>query len=145
MNEFEINTLLNNGLIQQALYAFAFLFATWFAGRCAVVTNETGNANLFSKIVISGFGLSSIYFLNLQFTYVDFHLKNYAHSLHNLKESGAEISSRGDTAIELFGRGNASEVPGMSLIPADPIGIVFIASLTLIILASIWMSGSNNE
>lgn len=145
MNEFEINTLLNNGLIQQALYAFAFLFATWFAGRCAVVTNETGNANLFSKIVISGFGLSSIYFLNLQFTYVDFHLKNYAHSLYNLKESGAEISSRGDTAIELFGRGNASEVPGMSLIPADPIGIVFIASLTLIILASIWMSGSNNE
>lgn len=145
MNEFEINTLLNNGLIQQALYAFAFLFATWFAGRCAVVTNETGNANLFSKIVISGFGLSSIYFLNLQFTYVDFHLKNYAHSLYNLKESGAEVSSRGDTAIELFGRGNASEVPGMSLIPADPIGIVFIASLTLIILASIWMSGSNNE
>tara|TARA_B100000029_G_scaffold506836_1_gene590328 strand:+ start:176 stop:613 length:438 start_codon:yes stop_codon:yes gene_type:complete len=145
MSEFEINTLLNNGLIQQALYAFAFLFATWFAGRCAVVTNETGNANLFSKIVISGFGLSSIYFLNLQFTYVDFHLKNYAHSLYNLKESGADISSRGDTAIELFGRGNASEVPGMSLIPADPIGIVFIASLTLIILASIWMSGSNNE
>ena len=110
-----------------------------------MVTNETGNANLFSKIVISGFGLSSIYFLNLQFTYVDFHLKNYAHSLYNLKESGADISSRGDTAIELFGRGNASEVPGMSLIPADPIGIVFIASLTLIILASIWMSGSNNE
>ena len=145
MSEFEINTLLNNGLIQQALYAFAFLFATWFAGRCAVVTNETGNANLFSKIVISGFGLSSIYFLNLQFTYVDFHLKNYAHSLYNLKESGAEVSSRGDAAIELFGRGNASEVPGMSLIPADPIGIVFIASLTLIILASIWMSGSNNE
>lgn len=145
MSEFEINTLLNNGLIQQALYAFAFLFATWFAGRCAVVTNESGNANIFSKIVITGFGLSSIYYVNLQFAYVDFHIKNYAHSLYNLKESGAAISSRGESAIEIFGRGNASEVPGMSLLPSDPIGIVFVASLTLIILSAIWMGGSNND
>ena len=145
MSEFEINTLLNNGLIQQALYAFAFLFATWFAGRCAVVTNESGNANLFSKIVITGFGLSSIYYVNLQFTYVDFHIRNYAHSLYNLRESGAEISSRGESAIEIFGAGNASEIPGMSLIPSDPIGIIFIASLTLIILSAIWMGGSNND
>ena len=145
MSEFEINTLLNNGLIQQALYAFAFLFATWFAGRCAVVTNESGNANIFSKIVITGFGLSSIYYVNLQFSYVDFHIKNYAHSLYNLKESGAAISSRGESAIEIFGRGNASEVPGMSLLPSDPIGIVFVASLTLIILSAIWMGGSNND
>ena len=145
MSEFEINTLLNNGLIQQALYAFAFLFATWFAGSCAVVSNESGNANLISKIIISGFGLSSIWFLNLQFTYVDFHLKGYAHALHNLKESGAKISTRGESAIELFGRGNASDVPGLNIIPADPIGIVFIASLTLIILSAIWMGGSNND
>ena len=145
MSEFEINTLLNNGLIQQALYAFAFLFATWFAGSCAVVSNESGNANLISKIIISGFGLSSIWFLNLQFTYVDFHLKGYAHALHELKESGAEISTRGESAIELFGRGNASDVPGLNIIPADPIGIVFIASLTLIILSTIWMGGSNND
>jgi hypothetical protein len=145
MSEFEINTLLNNGLIQQALYAFAFLFATWFAGRCAVVTNESGNANIFSKIVITGFGLSSIYYVNLQFSYVDFHIKNYAHSLYNLKESGAAISSRGESAIEIFGRGNASEVPGMSLLPSDPIGIVFVASLTLIILSAVWMGGSNND
>ena len=145
MSEFEINTLLNNGLIQQALYAFAFLFATWFAGRCAVVTNESGNANIISKIAISGFGLSSIWFLNLQFNYVDFHLKGYAHALYNLKESGAEISTRGESAIELFGRGNASDVPGLSIIPADPVAIVFIASLTLIILSIIWMGGSNND
>ena len=145
LSEFEINTLLNNGLIQQALYAFAFLFATWFAGRCAVVTNESGNANLFSKIVITGFGLSSIYYVNLQFTYVDFHIRNYAHSLYNLKASGADISSRGESAIEIFGAGNASEIPGMSLLPSDPIGIIFIASLTLIILSAIWMGGSNND
>ena len=52
MSEFEIQTVLNNSLIQQSLFMFAFLFAAWFSGRAAVVSNETGNANIISKIVI---------------------------------------------------------------------------------------------
>ena len=67
MNEFEIQIVLNNSLIQQALYMFAFLFSTWFAGRCAVVTQEKGNANMLSKVVISAFALSSIYYVNCRF------------------------------------------------------------------------------
>ena len=54
-------------------------------------------------------------------------------------------TERGESAIEIFGAGNASEIPGMSLLPSDPIGIIFIASLTLIILSAIWMGGSNND
>ena len=66
MSEFEIQTVLNNSLIQQSLFMFAFLFAAWFSGRAAVVSNETGNANIISKIVITAFALSSIFYINLQ-------------------------------------------------------------------------------
>jgi len=144
MGEVEITNIVQNGLINQALYLFAFAFLTWFAGRAAIVTNESGNANIFSKIVITAFGLSSIYYLNLQFAYVEWHLRGFGHSLAVLKESGGEISNRGIANIDLFG-GSANEVPDMNLIPSDPIALILIGSLTLIMLSAIWMNGSNND
>jgi len=144
MSEFEIQTVLNNSLIQQALYMFAFLFATWFAGRCAVVTNESGNSNIISKIVITAFALSSIYYVNFQVVWIDLHIKNYGHELAVLKESGADISARAEAAIELFGA-SASDVPTLGLIPENPIAIIFILSITLILLSGIWMNGSNDQ
>ena len=99
MSEFEIQTVLNNSLIQQALYMFAFLFATWFAGRCAVVTNESGNSNIISKIVITAFALSSIYYVNFQVVWIDLHIRNYGHSLAVLKESGADISASAQACL----------------------------------------------
>ncbi len=144
MSEFEIQTVLSNSLIQQALYMFAFLFSTWFAGRCAVVTNEQGNSNLASKILISAFALSSIYYVNFQICWIDLHIKNYGHSLAALKASGTELSARAESAIELFGA-NASEVPTLGMIPDNPVAIIFVISITLIILTGIWTGGSNQD
>ena len=143
MNEFEIQTVLNNSLIQQALYMFAILFSTWFAGRCAVVTQEKGNANMLSKVVIGAFALSSIYYVNWQICWIDLHIKNYGHSLAALKASGAELTARAEAAIEFTG--GSLEVPTLTLIPQNPIAIVFVISITLILLSGIWMSNSDKN
>ncbi len=144
MTEFEIQTVLSNQLITAALYMFAFLFATWFAGRCAVVTNEQGNANLVSKILISAFALSSIYYVNYQVCFIDLYIAQYGHSLAVLQQSGVELSGRALSAIEFTG-GSASDVPQLSLIPANPIAIIFVLSITLILLTGIWTSNSSND
>ena len=141
MSEFEIQTVLNNSLIQQSLFMFAFLFSAWFSGRAAVVSNESGNANIISKIVITAFALSSIFYINLQVCYIDLHVNNYGHSLAVLKESGVDISARAEAAIEFFGS-SASEVPMLGFIPESPIAIIFILSITLILLSGIWVSGN---
>ena len=96
------------------------------------------------SIVITAFALSSIYYVNFQVVWIDLHIRNYGHSLAVLKESGADISARAQAAIELFGA-NASDVPTLGLIPENSIAIIFILSITLILLSGIWMNGSNDQ
>ncbi len=143
MSETEIYQLMFSGLTVSGLFLIGFSFLTWFAGRCAVVTNEAGNSNLISKIVISAFALSSLWYVNLQFSYVALHINGAAHSLAVLKDSGAEISARSEQLVGLYGA-SSQNVPSLSLVN-DPIGIVLIASIAIILLSGIWLSGSNEE
>ena len=143
MNESEIYQLMFSGLTVSGLFLIGFSFLTWFAGRCAVVTNESGNANIVSKILISAFALSSLWYVNLQFSYVALHINSASHSMAVLKDSGVDISARSSQLIDTFG-GSSSEVPRLSLIN-EPIGIILVASIAIILLTAIWMGGSNND
>ena len=69
MTENEIFQIMFAGLQTQGLFLIGFAFLTWFAGRCAVVANESGNANIVSKIVTSAFALSSLWYLNINSKY----------------------------------------------------------------------------
>ena len=115
-------------------------FLTWFAGRCAVVANESGNANIVSKIVTSAvFALSSLWYLNMQFSYVSLVLNNAAHNLAVLKDSGTEVS--GFWSKHLLETYNASSSPVFTIsLINEPIAIILVVSIALILLSAIWMS-----
>ncbi|MEC9392081.1 MAG: hypothetical protein VYE11_01015 [Pseudomonadota bacterium] len=143
MTENEIFQIMFAGLQTQGLFLIGFAFLTWFAGRCAVVANESGNANIVSKIVTSAFALSSLWYLNMQFSYVSLVLNNAAHNLAVLKDSGTEVSGFGQNFIETY-NASSSQVPTISLIN-EPIAIILVVSIALILLSAIWMSDSNKE
>ena len=137
MTENEIFQIMFAGLQTQGLFLIGFAFLTWFAGRCAVV------ANIVSKIVTSAFALSSLWYLNMQFSYVSLVLNNAAHNLAVLKDSGTEVSGFGQNFIETYDA-SSSQVPTISLIN-EPIAIILVVSIALILLSAIWMNNSNND
>tara|TARA_B100000459_G_scaffold82096_1_gene45903 strand:+ start:123 stop:551 length:429 start_codon:yes stop_codon:yes gene_type:complete len=142
MNEFQIVSMMNSGLAMNGLFLIGFSFLAWFSGRASVIMHEKGNANLFGKIVVSAFSLTSIWYINLQFAYVSLGIRGAAHSMAILKEETGSVSARGQSLIDNFD--GSTEVPTFSLIN-EPVGLVLVISLTLCLLSGIWMTNSNEN
>ena len=142
MSEFEIWSSLNSGLAMNALFLIGFSFLAWFSGRASVVMHEKGNANLFGKIVVSAFSLSSIWYINMQFSYVALGISSAAHSMAVLKEENGSISARGQGLIDTFN--GSTEVPVFSLIN-EPAGLILIIAIAMCLLSGIWMGESSKD
>ena len=142
MNEFEIMSSLNSGLAMNGLFLIGFSFLAWFSGRASVVMHEKGNANIFGKIVFSAFSLASVWYINMQFSYVSLGIKGASHSMAVLKEESGSISARGQSLIDNFN--GSTEAPSFSLVN-EPAGLILIISLALCLLSGIWMGDSNND
>ena len=142
MNEFQIVSMMNSGLAMNGLFLIGFSFLAWFSGRASVIMHEKGNANLFGKIVVSAFSLTSIWYINMQFAYVSLGIRGAAHSMAVLKEETGSVSARGQSLIDNFG--GSTEVPTFSLIN-EPAGLILVISLALCLLSGIWMGDSNND
>ena len=142
MNEFQIWSTLNSGLAMNGLFLIGFSFLAWFSGRASVIMHEKGNANLFGKIVVSAFSLTSLWYINMQFSYVALGISSASHSMAVLKEETGSISARGQGLIDNFG--GSTEVPTFSLIN-KPAGLILIISLALCLLSGIWTGDSDNN
>ena len=142
MNEFQIWSTLNSGLAMNGLFLIGFSFLAWFSGRASVIMHEKGNANLFGKIVVSAFSLSSLWYINMQFSYVALGISSASHSMAVLKEESGSISARGQSLIDNFN--GSTEVPTFSLVN-EPAGLVLVIALAMCLLSGIWMGDSNNE
>ena len=102
MSEFEIWSTLNSGLAMNGLFLIGFSFLAWFSGRASVIMHEKGNANLFGKIVVSAFSLTSLWYINMQFSYVSLGISSAAHSMAVLKDETGSVSARGQSLIDNF-------------------------------------------
>ena len=142
MSEFEIWSTLNSGLAMNGLFLIGFSFLAWFSGRASVIMHEKGNANLFGKIVVSAFSLTSLWYINMQFSYVSLGISSASHSMAVLKDETGSVSARGQSLIDNFG--GSTEVPTFSLI-YEPAGLILVISLALCLLSGIWMGDSNND
>ncbi len=142
MNEFQIWSTLNSGLAVNGLFLIGFSFLAWFSGRASVIMHEKGNANLFGKIVVSAFSLSSLWYINMQFSYVALGISSASHSMAVLKEESGSISARGQSLIDFFG--GSTDVPTFSLVN-EPAGLILVISIALCLLSGIWMSDSSND
>lgn len=142
MSEFQIISMMNSGLAMNGLFLIGFSFLAWFSGRASVIMHEKGNANLFGKIVISAFSLTSIWYINMQFAYVSLGIRGAAHSMAVLKEETGSVSARGQSLIDNFG--GSTEVPTFSLF-SEPLGLILVISLALCLLSGIWIDNSKEE
>ena len=142
MSEFEIWSTLNSGLAMNGLFLIGFSFLAWFSGRASVSMHEKGNANLFGKIVVSAFSLTSLWYINMQFSYVSLGISSASHSMAVLKDETGSVSARGQSLIDNFN--GSTEVPTFSLIN-EPAGLILVISLALCLLSGIWMGESNND
>ena len=142
MSEFEIWSTLNSGLAMNGLFLIGFSFLAWFSGRASVIMHEKGNANLFGKIVVSAFSLTSLWYINMQFSYVSLGISSASHSMAVLKDETGSVSARGQSLIDNFV--GSTEVPTFSLIN-EPAGLILVISLALCLLSGIWMGDSNND
>ena len=142
MSEFEIWSTLNSGLAMNGLFLIGFSFLAWFSGRASVIMHEKGNANLFGRIVVSAFSLTSLWYINMQFSYVSLGIRSASHSMAVLKDETGSVSARGQSLIDNFG--GSIEVPTFSLIN-EPAGLILVISLALCLLSGIWMGESNND
>tara|TARA_B100001758_G_C17866639_1_gene331736 strand:+ start:104 stop:514 length:411 start_codon:yes stop_codon:yes gene_type:complete len=135
MSEFEIQSLFNSFLISNALFFAGNVFLLWVAFRASLGIRDNGG-NLLSKVLVSLFGLGIVY-LNLQnggFLQVNWESTAYAlGQLDTLTENGQRF-------VDFL---NITEPPTFSLIPSNPIFIVWWIVVTAMILLPIWVKKEN--
>ncbi len=137
MNEVEIYNNLNNSLIATGLFFIGWAFLVWVAGRAVTIAIEN-NAGIITKIVTTIFGLTAVWQFNNVLSFVPWNFAGAGHSLAVLKESGVDLSARSESFLGITGS-SASEVPQLSIIPADPFTLLFILSALYLVVARLWI------
>jgi hypothetical protein len=130
MTEFQIISQFNSFLISNAIYLAVFTFLLWMAFRGVIRLSENGGT-IFNKVLSSLFSLTVVYF-NLQtlgFLYANW--QGTAYSLSQLDN----LSPTAESFVNFVGGGS---LDGFSLIPADPIAIIFWIVVLISLLVPTW-------
>ena len=117
MTEFQILSQFNAFLISNAIYLAVFTFLLWMAFRGVIRLYENGG-NLLNKILSSLFSITVVYF-NLQtLGFLTANWYGTAYSLSQLEE----LSPAAQSFVDFVDGGS---LDAFSLIPADPVAVVF--------------------
>ena len=133
--------------IQDAYLGLMQLFATFFVGNVLLlwmmfsgVSNAyIYGANTFGKVLHSVMSLCIVSFFAGTYSNISSTVNNWAYAL---SESGEELNG----ALQLFVETTeATEYVSSSLIPSDPIGIVFILAILIGLIGGMWTSPAPKE
>ena len=135
MNEYEIMNLFNTFWVSNGLFFVGNAFLLWVAFRATIGVRDNGGG-LLTKILVSLFGLG-IVFLNLQnLGFLQVNWESTAFALSQLDN----ISENSQRFVDFL---NITEAPEYSLVPANPIFIVWWIVVTAMIILPIWMKKEN--
>tara|TARA_B100000614_G_C14280771_1_gene383411 strand:- start:16 stop:432 length:417 start_codon:yes stop_codon:yes gene_type:complete len=138
MEEYQILALFNSSLISNAIYFAAFVFLLWMAFRGVNRITDMG-ANVVQKVLSSLFSLSVVYFNLFVLGLLNNLQQTTAYNLAQLET----ISPGSQQLVDFFGGG--AELPEFTLIPADPIAIIFFAVILISLLVPTWMAPEPKE
>ena len=131
MSEFELHSLFNTFLISNALFFAGNAFLLWVAFRASLGVRDNGG-NMLTKILVSLFGLG-IVFVSLQNGgFLQVNWESTAYALSQLEN----ISANSQRFVDFL---NVTEPPTFSLIPANPVLVVWWLVVTAMILLPVWM------
>ena len=131
MNEYEIWSLNNSGLIGNAMYIAGIVFLLWVALRAANQV-RTENSNVSVKILVSLFSLGIIY--NGLFTGAV--LINTVEGTAYLLSQLDSINAFSQSFVDAFNTGNPEA--GINIFTSNPINTAWWAVITLMIFGRIW-------
>jgi len=131
MSEYEIWSVMNSGLIANAIYGASVFFILWVAFRAANQVRAEGS-NVVIKSLVTLFGLGVILNGLVVSSILENLLQNTAYSLSQLDS----ISAASQSFVNFYGTGAAAEAG--SIFGANPIMLVWWLVVTIIIMGRIW-------
>ena len=131
MSEYEIWSVMNSGLIANAIYGASVFFILWVAFRAANQVRAEGS-NVVIKSLVTLFGLGVILNGLVVSSILENLLQNTAYSLSQLDS----ISAASQSFVDFYGTGAAAEAGNIFV--ANPIMLVWWLVVTIIIMGRIW-------
>ena len=130
MSEYDIWSVMNSGLIANAIYGASVFFILWVAFRAANQVRAEGS-NVVIKSLVTLFGLGVILNGLVVSSILENLLQNTAYSLSQLDS----ISAASQSFVDFYGTGAAAEAG--NIFGANPIMLVWWLVLTIIIIGRI--------
>ena len=137
MTEFQIISQFNAFLISNAIYLAVFTFLLWMAFRGVIRLYENGG-NLLNKILSSLFSITVVYF-NLQT--LGFLTANWYGTAYSLSQLD-DLSPAAQSFVDFVDGGS---LDAFSLIPADPVAVVFFVVVLISLLVPTWTAPEPKE
>ena len=127
------------GLMQlSGLFLIAYFILLWMMFR-GVSNAHIYGANTFGKVLHTVISLCVVSFVSGTYSFIASLLNNWALSL---SESGEELNGSLQNFVEVTG---ATQYTSPGLIPADPIGIVFILAILVGLIGGMWTAPGPKE
>ncbi len=127
------------GLMQlSGLFLIAYFILLWMMFR-GVSNAHIYGANTFGKVLHTVISLCVVSFVSGTYSFIASLLNNWALSL---SESGEELNGSLQNFVDVTG---ATQYISPGLIPADPVGIVFILAILVGLIGGMWTAPGPKE
>ena len=127
------------GLMQlSGLFLIAYFIILWMMFR-GVSNAHIYGVNTFGKVLHTVISLCVVSFVSGTYSFIASLLNNWALSL---SESGEELNGSLQNFVDVTG---ATQYTSPGLIPADPIGIVFILAILVGLIGGMWTAPGPKE
>ena len=124
--------LFNLGRIGNAMVGIGSILAIWLAFRVALNTRNNPETNILAKVLSSAFGVMVVMGSWINWSESVAYYVNTAAAFADIKTQGGSLSPAAEGFIEYVGTTEFAGTP-------TPLGMLFLAVVTVIILAQIWM------
>ena len=141
MNEIEILNYAQMNFIQNGLYMVAFTAFVFITFRLMRFQREQ-NANIFGKVLVTIFGLCTVFFGYNVFSFLYVNQLGQSYRLSELQSSGVELSALSQNWVDYIGYTVSDGLP----IPfsPEPTAYIFLITLGVMVIAGVWVNLSKN-
>ena len=138
MDQFQVGMLYNGLFTSNAIFTGVFIFLLWMMFR-GVSNAHIYGVNTFGKALHSVISLCVVAFVSGTYAFASTLVNNWALAL---SESGEELGAGLQQFVDGAG---ATQYTTPGLIPADPIGIVFVLAILVGLIGGMWTAPSPKE
>ena len=141
MSEIEILNYAQLNFIQNAIYMLGFVGLIFITFRLIRFQREN-NANTLGKVLVTIFGLCTVFFGYNVFSYLYNSQLAQSYRLSELLSNGAELSEVTKSYIDFTGYSVAEGWPPPFM--PEPAALVFIITFAVMVVAGVWVNLSKN-